>query len=202
MPEPDFLRAIFSSCTAIAIMPKDRQKRTVGHASSIRRQFATSDSQRLADDFLARPSVQESTGLKKQDKVQLRREALLERLALTQSPYSKSRLRRTKRKAREQLASGLNDMQAALDSLDNSEPKNSTSAAQSGNAQTAQKTKPGQIGEGKGVPLSGQQRKRVLQAERMRHPLILTNPQFSSNPFQTIRTHAQNTLVKHALPES
>lgn len=33
--------------------------------------------------------------------------------------------------------------------------------------------------------------------ERLRHPLILSNPQFGSNPFQTIRTHAQNTLIKH-----
>lgn len=34
------------------------------------------------------------------------------------------------------------------------------------------------------------------ELEKLRQPLILSNPQYSSNPFQTIRTHAQNTLVK------
>ena len=33
------------------------------------------------------------------------------------------------------------------------------------------------------------------ELERLRHPLILANPDFTSNPFQTIRTHAQNTLI-------
>lgn len=27
--------------------------------------------------------------------------------------------------------------------------------------------------------------------------MILSNPAFASNPFETIRTHAQNTLLKH-----
>lgn len=77
----------------------------------------------------------------------------------------------------------------------------------------------GQIGQGKGVPLSKAQRRRALyvihssryavsliqavifsEMERLRHPLILSNPAFSSNPFKTIRTHAQNTLLKHQPP--
>lgn len=36
------------------------------------------------------------------------------------------------------------------------------------------------------------------ELEKLRQPLILSNPQYSSNPFQTIRTHALNTLVKRA----
>ena len=36
------------------------------------------------------------------------------------------------------------------------------------------------------------------ELERLRHPLILQNPEFSANPFQTIRIHAQNTLLKQA----
>ncbi|KAL7285158.1 hypothetical protein ACG7TL_000250 [Trametes sanguinea] len=88
------------------------------------------------------------------------------------------------------------------------------------------KPKPGQIGEGKGAPLNKNQRKKALyvtppplhfrvamkcmcsrralsprsQLERMRIPLILATPEFATNPFQTIRTHAQNTLVKHEPP--
>ena len=38
-------------------------------------------------------------------------------------------------------------------------------------------------------------------AERRRIPMILANSEFSSNPFQTIRKHAQNTLVKHQVPK-
>ena len=36
--------------------------------------------------------------------------------------------------------------------------------------------------------------------ERLRAPMILANPDYASNPFQTIRTHARNTLLKHELP--
>ena len=38
-------------------------------------------------------------------------------------------------------------------------------------------------------------------AERLRVPMILSNPEFSSNPFETIRKHAQNTLLKHEVPK-
>ena len=38
------------------------------------------------------------------------------------------------------------------------------------------------------------------QVERMRIPMILATPEFAANPFQTIRTHAQNTLLKHEPP--
>jgi len=58
-------------------------------------------------------------------------------------------------------------------------------------------SKSGKIGEGKGVPLSAAQRKRALQLEQTRQPFVLSNPTYASNPFQVIRTHAQNTLVKH-----
>jgi len=59
------------------------------------------------------------------------------------------------------------------------------------------KTRPGQIGEGKGTPLTKSQRRRALKVERFRQPLIRSNPEFASNPFETIRTHARNTLVPH-----
>ena len=30
--------------------------------------------------------------------------------------------------------------------------------------------------------------------------MILATPEFTANPFQTIRTHAQNTLLQHQPP--
>jgi hypothetical protein len=38
------------------------------------------------------------------------------------------------------------------------------------------------------------------KAERFRQPLIRSNPEFAANPFETIRTHARNTLVPHHRP--
>ncbi|KAH9064267.1 ribosome biogenesis protein SLX9-domain-containing protein [Lactarius vividus] len=55
----------------------------------------------------------------------------------------------------------------------------------------------GQIGQGQGTPLTRSQRRRALKAERFRQPLIRADPAFATNPFGTIRTHAQNTLVTH-----
>ncbi|ESK98308.1 vacuolar membrane protein [Moniliophthora roreri MCA 2997] len=206
---------------AIAAMPKDRQSRKL-HNSSVKlakRQFAVPEGstkvehveigsfvQASANELLVRPS---SSSTKKMDKQYMKREALLHRLESTQSPYSKSHLRRMKRKAREQIANGLDDMQNAIASLDGGHEMPSKtdhvrdeSSVESERPSSKIKAKPGQIGEGKGATLPTQQRKRILQAERLRHPLILQNPQFSTNPFQTIRTHAQNTLVKHAPPAS
>jgi ribosome biogenesis protein SLX9 len=76
-------------------------------------------------------------------------------------------------------------------------------------------TRPGQIGEGHGAPLTRSQRRRALygpvhlgrliffklcirrKAERFRQPLIRLNPAFAANPFETIQAHARNTLVPH-----
>ena len=162
-------------------------------------------------------------------------------LEQSRSPYSKSHERRLKRRAREQVAGGLNDIKAALAAVEGEDIPAAVQASVSTEAilgDTAGalessrpkkvKSKPGQIGEGKGVPLSKNQRKRALyvshspvlhvafgdkpgdahvtvplsrrQLERARIPMILATPDFASDPFQTIRTHAQNTLLKHSPP--
>ncbi|KAJ6621254.1 ribosome biogenesis protein SLX9-domain-containing protein [Mycena sp. CBHHK59/15] len=141
----------------------------------------------------------------KKEKQQLKRDALLQRLESNHSPYSKSHARRQKRKAKEQIAGGLDDIQAALAAVEGEQDVDlhQDSAAdeldipEHESQPKKAKPKPGQIGEGKGVPLSKAQRQRALQLEKLRHPLILANPEFSTNPFQTIRTHAQNTLLQH-----
>ncbi|KAJ7925895.1 ribosome biogenesis protein SLX9-domain-containing protein [Mycena leptocephala] len=182
-------------------MPKDRRKRVGGHDPSVKlpkRQFAVQDNAvehtSKAVDLLGSMDEEPHPGtLKKKEKQQLKREALLERLESSHSPYSKSHARRMKRKAKEQLGGGLDDIQHALAA----ESLAQTASEEVQPKQKKPKPKPGQIGEGKGAPLSKAQRQRALQMEKLRHPLILGNAEFSSNPFQTIRTHAQNTLLKH-----
>ncbi|KAK7463706.1 hypothetical protein VKT23_005644 [Stygiomarasmius scandens] len=191
-------------------MPKERRTRTSLHNPSVKiakRQFAAPDDQvehidiGSAVDVPAQEllSVNETDigSLKKKDK-QLKREAFLQRLELTGSPYSKSHQRRLKRKAREQLGQGMNDIKAVLQAVDKAEESETTKdVTEADSSSTKPKIKRGQIGEGKSSTLSGAQRRQILQVERLRMPMIMSNPQFSSDPFQTIRTHAQNTLVKH-----
>ncbi|KIY45485.1 hypothetical protein FISHEDRAFT_49365, partial [Fistulina hepatica ATCC 64428] len=152
--------------------------------------------------------------LKKKEKQQLKREAFLSRLESPNTPYSKSHGRRMKRKAKEQLASGLGDIEAivtAMESKMDEETPDQTIADSNMPSSTANTAdlhpgppniKPGLIGQGKAQPLSKAQRKKALKLEKLRHPLILANEQYSTNPFQTIRTHAQNTLLKYQPPSS
>ena len=87
-------------------------------------------------------------------------------LESSRAPYSKSHTRREKRKAKEQIAGGLSDMQAAISALeDNDNPmsvEKSLEVADGQNKKTTAKPKPGQIGEGKAAPLNKGQRKRAL----------------------------------------
>ena len=87
-----------------------------------------------------------------------------------------------------------------------------------GQKQRRGKTNQGLIGVGKNEPLKKHQRQRVLRVtfvdyfpwrwsaetnsffrkvEKLRQPLLISTPEFKQNPFQAIRTHAENTLVKH-----
>jgi len=205
-------------------MPKERRKRVGGHNPSVKiakRQFAVQDNAvehlevgsaagRSAADVL-RSMDEEShlSGLKKKERQQSKRDALLQRLEPKHSPYSKSHTKRLRQKANEQLAgTSLDDMQLALAAVDDAsgsvqipeEIAQATTEEQPHLTHKKPKLKATstQIGEGKGAPLSKTQRQRALQLEKLRHPLILANAEFSSNPFQTIRIHAQNTLLKHS----
>ncbi|KAH8120402.1 ribosome biogenesis protein SLX9-domain-containing protein [Phellopilus nigrolimitatus] len=143
---------------------------------------------------------------KKKEKQQLKHDAFLQRLESGNTPYSKSHGRRLKRKAKEEIANGLQDIALALPSVEDEleEMPNETPNPGAMDTDTPkdkpkakQKRKAGQIGEGKGVPLSKNQRKQVLKTEKLRQALLLATPEFAGNPFKAIRTHAQNTLVKH-----
>ncbi|KAM5533084.1 hypothetical protein V8D89_013227 [Ganoderma adspersum] len=206
-------------------MPKDRRRRSRAHEQSVRlpsqREFAVQDnavehldigeqSERSAAEILADMAADQEPRptLKKKEKQALKHQLFVERLEQTRSPYSKSHERRLKRRAREQVAGGMSEIKAAISALEDDIPEaiqNSVAANDDANAGDASRPqqarpKPGQIGEGKGVPLSKNQRKRALQVERTRIPMILATPEFAANPFQTIRTHAQNSLLKHEPP--
>ncbi|KAK9897195.1 hypothetical protein P389DRAFT_54439 [Cystobasidium minutum MCA 4210] len=58
------------------------------------------------------------------------------------------------------------------------------------------KTAPNKIGEDTvHKSMSARQRQKMLNEERNRLPAILAHKSFSANPFETIRLHAQNTIV-------
>jgi len=130
----------------------------------------------------------------------------MDRLQASQSPYSRSHNRRLKRKEKQQLGSGMSDLNAALGALDDPAEEvhrpGITTARRRGTTDAKPRVKPGQIGEGKGDPLTKAQRKKALLTERLRISLVQSTPEFSKNPFETIRLHAQNTLVPHEPPKT
>ncbi|QRW17907.1 ribosome biogenesis protein SLX9 [Rhizoctonia solani] len=76
-------------------------------------------------------------------------------------------------------------------------PASETNTNNAGNSPVRPKQAHGMIGEGKGVTLTKQQRKRALELERLRQPAIMTNSDYRQNPFDAIRRHAQNSLLSH-----
>src|ERR1700761_3805851 len=84
--------------------------------------YATGSSSReakAADVLCSMDEESHTSGLKKKEKQQLKRDALFQRLEPNHSPYSKTHTRRLKRKANEQLAGvSLGDMQLALAAVD------------------------------------------------------------------------------------
>ncbi|KIK99043.1 hypothetical protein PAXRUDRAFT_823215 [Paxillus rubicundulus Ve08.2h10] len=195
-------------------MPRERRARIGAHQPSAKlakRQFAVQENavegvevgaaaevsgQEILDSLNEAPLV-----VGKKVKQQLKHEAFINGLKSPITPYSKAQRRRFNRKQREQVGGGLGSIQAVISALEEKEPSPGLERAQQPKDHTQPqptkaKAKAG-MGAGKGVPLTKSQRKRALEVERLRHPLILSNPQFAANPFQTIRTHAQNTLERH-----
>ncbi|KAF8140141.1 ribosome biogenesis protein SLX9-domain-containing protein [Boletus edulis] len=193
-------------------MPRERRARIGAHQPSAKlskRQFAVqeealeaveigaaNDAEVSGNDILESLSAVPAI-MSKKGKQQLKHEAFIDRIKSSSAPYSKTQKRRFNRKQREQVGGGLGSIEAVISALEQGEispPAEAQSDAVTSQQRPQVKARPGIIGEGKGIPLTKTQRKRVLAMERLRHPLILTNPQYAANPFQTIRTHAQNTL--------
>jgi len=136
-------------------------------------------------------------GPTEREKHQAKKEAFLKRLQYIQPKFSKSHNRRLKRKVKEQIIGSLTDMHAAIAALGDCSTGSQDPVEGAGEAPPTFRPKQGMIGQGRKVPLSRSQRKRVLEVEQLRQPLILSNPDFSSNPFKALRTHAGNTLLKY-----
>ncbi|KAF8167991.1 ribosome biogenesis protein SLX9-domain-containing protein [Crassisporium funariophilum] len=147
-------------------------------------------------------AIEQPVQQSKKEKQIEKREAFMKKLEPTSKTFSKSHERRMKRKAKEQLTGTMGDLQSALASLDEAAITSESSPVKDmGAAETKPKAAASiKIGKGASATLSKNQRKRLLEMERFRHPLILTNSEYASNPFKTIRTHAQNTLMKHQPP--
>ncbi|TFK57160.1 hypothetical protein OE88DRAFT_1650771 [Heliocybe sulcata] len=197
-------------------MPKERRQRVGAHAKSaklaggspstsgLEQTIIEDAAEPLINDVSASANVDEMQGnLTKKEKQYLKRELFLQRLEAGSAPYSKSHVRRLKRKSREKIAGGLDELHTAIASVEEAIPvavKNSVqdTTQDESPSDPSVKVKPqlGQIGEGNAAPLSQAQRKKALRVEQIRHPLILSNPDYVSNPFEAIRKHAQNTLVK------
>lgn len=134
---------------------------------------------------LTKEAAEPRTILKKKEKHLQKRDAFLQRteegifipdysahnfeflgLEKLQSPHSKSHNRRNKRKAKEQIAGGLTDIQVVIAELDEDTQFPSTIAEKSSDkTDTGSQSKSsnfGKIGEGKNTTLSKSQRKRTL----------------------------------------
>jgi hypothetical protein len=88
-------------------------------------------------------------------------------LQSSHSPSSKNQKRRLKRKQREEVGGGLDAIQAAISALESDSGIRDGDQDKTGKfadklISTKIKVKPGQIGEGKGIPLKQNQRKRAL----------------------------------------
>ncbi|KAF9532038.1 ribosome biogenesis protein SLX9-domain-containing protein [Crepidotus variabilis] len=191
-------------------MPKAQKLRRNGHHASVKKATevlasdeALNDSPTLAVVATEIPTLPaQSSQLTKKEKQQEKRTAFLQKLDPSGQTFSKSHERRLKRKARDQLAGEtLDDLSSAIATMEKEAMDTAQTIAEAKEPEMQNQKKPqskaGVIGEGKSQPLSKAQRKRAFKLERLRHPLILKNPEFTANPFQTIRTHAQNTLLKH-----
>jgi ribosome biogenesis protein SLX9 len=94
----------------------------------------------------------------------LRFDDSLSELQSSRSSSSKNQKRRLKKKQKEQVGGGLDAIQAAISALDGEGVHNIEQTEQVVDESTHPriKSKPGQIGEGKGLPLKQNQRKRAL----------------------------------------
>ncbi|KLO20246.1 hypothetical protein SCHPADRAFT_864196 [Schizopora paradoxa] len=196
-------------------MPKEARRRSYGHDPAPRpskRQFAVTESAEHvvigekkdedARDILSSITAEAQASevrptLTKKEKQQLKHDALINRLGASHSPYSKSHNRRLKRKAKEQLSTGLTELVSALDAVVDGESSGATTEEVVDEKGRPTATRTSVIAEGKANPLSKHQRKQILKTERLRQKLLQNTPEFTSNPFQAVRMHAQNTLAKH-----
>jgi len=111
-------------------------------------------------------------------------------------PYSKSHMRRLKRKAKEELAGG--GLASLAAQLSEDAPQESAEPQHTQSRRNKPKSAPaadGKIGQGKGKTLKEDQRRKQIATNRTHLQAVLQNPAFKANPFAAIRLHAANSLA-------
>lgn len=197
-------------------MPKaTRTRLNSGHettrSSLAKRQFSLPDghAQRLIsspDTTSANKILEELKGAKayvssKQDPSKDQKNPLMTRIRDVAQPYSKSHIKRLKKKMKEQSVVGdLNPVKQALEDILAEESKlelSSRSGPVGRNSTAPERSKTAPV---TSVPptkvkkcISQKQRAQVLREESIRLPNVLKHPEFRKNPFAAIRTHVQNS---------
>lgn len=184
---------------------------------------AQDQNQEDAESSTANTTSQPNKKLKQKNKRAALMQKLVES-SIPVSPYSKSYNRRLKRKQKQSMGldsmtaaldDAVPDLSMAMlpesSSATSTRPVTSNLSAQPAppesflakrtrteNKQLTQKAKTaqGKIGEDTvHKSMSARQRQKMLNEERNRLPAVLAHKSFSANPFETIRLHAQNTIV-------
>ncbi|KAK1927268.1 hypothetical protein DB88DRAFT_477422 [Papiliotrema laurentii] len=118
-------------------------------------------------------------------------------------PYSRSHVRREKRKAKQHLAGGdLGHLSTALsevmgDAAPPSPPPTKNKLGQHPKPTVVKKKGEdrGKIGEGRGRTMSEHARRKQIALEAKRIPAIVQHPAYKASPWSTIRLHASNSLA-------
>ncbi|MBW0544730.1 hypothetical protein O181_084445 [Austropuccinia psidii MF-1] len=119
-------------------------------------------------------------------------------------PYSKSHIKRLKKKIRNQSVLGdLNLVKQSLEEIETTQsdstayPIKHTKISQTTPSAGLNPTRSNQVihDSKPKKSLTQKQRAKILSEESSRLPNILKNPEFQKNPFAAIRIHAQNTLA-------
>ncbi|WOO76714.1 uncharacterized protein LOC62_01G000337 [Vanrija pseudolonga] len=126
-------------------------------------------------------------------------------LAGAAAPYSKSHARREKRKAAQQLGSGLGSVAAALFEAAGEVPVPTAPVATSRGKKRAEvvevppqlrkREADGKIGEGSAKTMGERRRRKQISAAAQRIPAVMAHPSFKASPWATIREHAANSLA-------
>ncbi|GMK56185.1 hypothetical protein CspeluHIS016_0300250 [Cutaneotrichosporon spelunceum] len=124
-------------------------------------------------------------------------------------PYSRSHLRREKRKAKAAVAlgGGLGSVALALGEVAGDEaPKEETKAksrkevmedaARRRDEEARRRAEEGKIGQGRGHGLKEKARRKQISTNAQRIPAVMAHPAFKANPWATIREHAANSLAE------
>ncbi|KAK4687014.1 hypothetical protein P7C73_g3096, partial [Tremellales sp. Uapishka_1] len=119
-------------------------------------------------------------------------------------PYSRSHIKREKKKAKEQLTGGelhsiAVGLSEALGEVEEEEKpiriKTAEERRREKEEEQRRKEEAGKIGQGGKRTLSEKKRREQIKTQGKRIPIIMKHPAFKTNPWETIRLHASNSIA-------